>query len=71
MDPKQILMQEIIDKVGDTISKQTVSEKVELFMRYGNVFLLFEIMSLRKDLEKIKREKKSILNMKIENPTPL
>ena len=56
MNPKEILSKEISDKVGDKISEQTISEKVSQFFRYGNVFLLFEVMSLRKEIERLKEE---------------
>lgn len=60
MDPKEILLKEIFDRVGDKVSEQTVAEKVNQFVRYGNVFLLFEVMSLRKEIERIKEEIRSI-----------
>lgn len=60
MNSKDILLKEMFDKVGDTISKQTISEKVSQFVKYGNVFLLFEVMSLRKEIEKIKKEMQTI-----------
>lgn len=53
---KEILLREIFDKVGDTLGEQTISEKVSQFMKYGNVFLLFEVMSLRKEIERIKQK---------------
>ena len=56
MNPKKILSKEISDKVGDKISEQTISEKVSQFVRHGNVFLLFEIMSLRKEIARLKEE---------------
>ena len=56
MNPKEILLKEISDKVGDKIGKQIISEKVNQFFRYGNVFLLFEVMSLRKEIERLKEE---------------
>lgn len=63
MNPKEILLKEVFDKVGDKISEQTVAEKVNQFVRYGNVFLFFEIMSLRKEIERIKEEVRSIREM--------
>jgi len=63
MNSKEILLKEIFDKVGDKISEQTVAEKVNQFVRYGNVFLLFEVMSLRKEIERIKEEVQSIRDM--------
>jgi len=56
MNPREILSKEICDKVGGKISEQTVSEKVSQFVRHGNVFLLFEIMSLRKEIARLKEE---------------
>ena len=56
MNSKEILLREIFDKVGDTLGERTVSEKVSQFMKYGNVFLLFEVMSLRKEIERIKEQ---------------
>jgi len=56
MNPKEILSKEISGKVGDKISEQTISEKVNQFIRHGNLFLLFEVMSLRKEIERLKEE---------------
>jgi hypothetical protein len=56
LDQKEILLKEISIRVGDKIGKQTVSEKVDQFIKYGNVFLLFEIVNLRKEIERIKEE---------------
>jgi hypothetical protein len=63
MNSKELLSREIFDKVGDTFSERTVSEKVNHFMKYGNVFLLFEVMSLRKEMKKIRGELRSIIGM--------
>jgi len=56
MNPREILLKEIFDKVGDKVSEETISEKINQFLRYGNIFLLFEVMSLRKEIEKIKEQ---------------
>jgi len=63
MNSKEILLKEMFSKVGDTLSEETISEKVSQFIKYGNVFLLFEIMNLRKEIEKIKEEIQSIKDM--------
>ena len=60
MKPKEILLKELSARVGDKISEQTIAEKVNQFVRYGNVFLFFEVMSLRKEIERIKEEILSI-----------
>jgi len=57
LDQREILLKEISVRVGDKIGEQTVSEKVDQFIKYGNVFLLFEMMNLRKEIERIKEEK--------------
>jgi hypothetical protein len=60
LDQKEILLKEISVRVGDKISEQTVSEKVDQFIKYGNVFLLFEMMNLRKEMERIKEENQTL-----------
>mgnify|MGYP001038796965 FL=1 len=63
MNTKEILLKELSDRIGDKISEQTIAEKVNQFVKYGPVFLLFEVMSLRKEIEKIKEEVRSIRDM--------
>jgi len=60
MNPKEVLLKEILEKVGDKISEQTISEKINHFLKSGNMFLLFEVMSLKKEIERIKEDVKSI-----------
>lgn len=56
MNHKEMLLEEVFEKVGDKISKQTVAEKVSQFLKFGNVFLLFEVVSLRGEIEKLREE---------------
>ena len=56
MDPKEMLLEEVFEKVGDKITKQAVAEKVDQFLKSGNVFLLFEVVSLRGEIEKLREE---------------
>ena len=63
MNSKEILLKEVCDRFGYKISEQTVAEKVNQFVKYGHVFLLFEVMSLRKEIERIKEEVQSIRDM--------
>ena len=51
---KEEILKEMVDRVGDGISRETVVQKVEQFMRYGNVFLFFEMMNLRREIEILK-----------------
>lgn len=60
LDQKEILLKEISIRVGNKIGGQTVSEKVDQFIKYGNVFLLFEMMNLRKEIERIKEENQAL-----------
>ena len=56
MNPKESLLREMFAKVGDTVSEQAISEKINQFMKYGNVFLFFEIINLKKEIERLKDE---------------
>jgi len=60
MNPRKVLLEEAFDRVGDTISKHIISEKVHQFTKYGNLFLFFEVMNLRKEFRKIEEEIQSI-----------
>ena len=56
MNHKEMLLEEVFEKVGDKMSKQAVAEKVSQFLKFGNVFLLFEVVSLRGEIEKLREE---------------
>ncbi len=64
MNQEEILLTEMLKKVGDRISEEIVAEKVSQFIKYGNVFLLFEVMSLRKEIERIKEEIPAVYHMR-------
>ena len=56
MDPKEILSKEISGKIGDRIDRRIIREKVNHFVRYGNMFLLLEVINLRNEIENLKEE---------------
>ena len=56
MNHKEMLLEEVFEKVGDKMSKQAVAEKVGQFLKFGNIFLLFEVVSLRGEIEKLREE---------------
>jgi hypothetical protein len=60
INPKEVLMKEMLEKMGDKISEQTISENITHFLKSGNMFLLFEVMSLKKEIERIREDIKSI-----------
>ena len=60
MNSREILLREMFDTVGDTFSRKVISEKVGRFVKYGNVFLLFEVMNLSREIEKIRETIQSI-----------
>jgi len=64
MNHKEMLLEEVFEKVGDKMSKQAVAEKVGQFLKFGNVFLLFEVVSLRGEIEKLREE---IQDSKVDN----
>ena len=54
MSERDEILKEIIDRVGNEINKETAAKKVQRFMKHGNIFLFFEIMNLRKEIELMK-----------------
>lgn len=62
MNCKQLLLEEVFERVGDKVSKQTIEEKVDQFAKYGSVFLFIELMNLRRELERLKDDMNSFRN---------
>jgi hypothetical protein len=56
------LLEELVASVGDKVSRQTLEEKIDLFAKKGSLFLFAEMMSLRRELERLKEELASIRN---------
>jgi hypothetical protein len=56
MNTKEFLCKEIVEAFGTSIDEETVLKKVDHFFRHRNVFLLFEIFTLRKEIEKLKED---------------
>ena len=54
LSEREEILKEMIDRVGNEIGRETVARKVEQFMKYGNVFLFFEVMNLRREIEIMK-----------------
>ncbi len=56
LNHKQMLLRDVLEKVGDNLSEEAVAEKVSQFCKHGSVFLFFEVMNLRKELENAKEQ---------------
>ena len=56
MDPKKLLSKEISAKARGQISEKTVTEKVEQFFKHGNTFLFLELVTLRREVESLRKE---------------
>ena len=58
MNHKKMLLEEVFEKTGDKVNKQEVAEKVGQFLKRGNVFLLFEVVNLRGEIEELREAMK-------------
>jgi hypothetical protein len=56
LNHKQLLLRDVLEKVGDTLSEETVAEKVTQFCKHGNIFIFFEVMSLRKEIDRMRAQ---------------
>ncbi len=61
LNERKEILKEMVDRVGDGISRETAALKTEQFMKYGNIFLFFEVMNLRKELQILKSKTQSSL----------
>lgn len=51
-----MFLKEVVEKVGDKVGKQSTSERVEHFAKHGTLYLFFEMINLRQEVERLKRE---------------
>lgn len=56
MNPKKMLSKEIKSKINGQITDKTISEKVNQFFRYGNTFLLIELLNLRNEVKILRKQ---------------
>ena len=61
LNERKEILKEMVDRVGGGISRETAAQKTEQFMKYGNIFLFFEVMNLRKELQILKSKTQSSL----------
>jgi len=54
-----LFLKEVVEKVGDKVGEQATTEKVEQFAKHGTLFLFFEVINLRREIEKLKEAAKS------------
>jgi hypothetical protein len=58
MSQKELFLKEVVKTVGVKVGEQPTSEKVEQFVKHGNLYLFFEVINLRQELENLKKEAK-------------
>jgi hypothetical protein len=58
MSQKELFLKEVVKTVGTKVGEQPTSEKVEQFAKHGNLYLFFEIINLRQEVERLKKEAK-------------
>ena len=56
MSQKELFLKDVVERVGNKVGKQLTTEKVEQYTKHGHLFLFFEIISLRQELERLKGE---------------
>ncbi|MCW4053095.1 MAG: hypothetical protein NWE78_07810 [Candidatus Bathyarchaeota archaeon] len=56
MSQKEIFLKEVLEKVGDRVGEQPTTEKVEQFAKHGTLYLFFEVINLRQEVAKLKKE---------------
>ena len=56
MGQKELFLKEVVEKVGYKVGEQSTSEKVERFAKHGTLFLFFEVLTLRQEVDRLKRE---------------
>ncbi len=67
MNPKKMLSKEIKSKFNGQITDKTISEKVNQFFRYGNTFLLIELINLRNEVKILRKQLETKKEKKIKN----
>ena len=59
MSQKELFAKEVVERVGEKVGDQSTAEKVEKFAKHGNLYLFFEVINLRKEVAKLKKEVKA------------
>ena len=55
MNHKKLFLMEVVEKVGERVGSQSTMEKAEKFAKHGTLFLFFEVLSLRQEIERLKK----------------
>ncbi len=56
MGQKELFLKEVVKKVGDNVGGESTTEKVEQFAKHGTLYLFFEVINLKKEVDRLKRE---------------
>ena len=58
MNPKKMLVKEIVSKVNGHINEEIITTKVDQFFKHGNTFVLFELINLKNEVKHLREELK-------------
>ena len=56
MSQKELFLKDVVEKIGNRVGEQSTTEKVEQFVKHGTLFLFFEIINLRKEVERLNKK---------------
>ena len=56
MSQKEIFLKEVVEKVGNKVGGESTTEKVEQLAKHGTLYLFFEVINLRKEVDRLKKE---------------
>lgn len=51
-----MFLKEVVKKVGSNVGGEPTTEKVEQFAKHGTLYLFFEVINLKKEVARLKRE---------------
>lgn len=56
MSQKELFLKEVVEIIGEQVGEKPTIEKVEKFVKHGPLFLFFEVLRLRQEIDMLKQE---------------
>ncbi len=56
MSQKDLFLKEVVEKIGNKVCGEPTTEKVEQLAKHGTLYLFFEVISLRQEVDVLKKE---------------